>query len=116
MHEGSIVKSLFEQAAQVKARENLLMVNKITIEAGEMHQLVAEVMQMYFQLMRKEYPGFEEAELEIISREVKLKCLDCGAVNKIDSPLFICPVCYSSRTEIISGNELHIQTMEGLKD
>jgi Zn finger protein HypA/HybF involved in hydrogenase expression len=48
-------------------------------------------------------------------KDVKVKCKKCNETFMIEDPIFICPKCESFDTEIIQGNELHIQTMEGMK-
>ena len=63
MHEGSIVKSLFDIANKIKEDENLVEIHKIKVIVGKFHQIVDEVMFMYFDLMKKEYKDFENAEL-----------------------------------------------------
>ncbi|MCK4312773.1 MAG: hydrogenase maturation nickel metallochaperone HypA, partial [Candidatus Cloacimonetes bacterium] len=74
-----------------------------------------EVFQMYFDLMKKEYKGFENAELIMEEKDVMVKCKKCNETFLIEDPIFICPNCESFDTEIIQGNELHIESMEGMK-
>ena len=115
MHEGAIVRSLFDIAAEIKIREQLEKVTKIKVIIGRFHMIVDEVMQMHFDLMKKDTPGFEDAVLEMEEKEVRILCKKCGAEKILDEPFFICPVCASIDTELISGKELHIATIEGLR-
>ena len=115
MHEGSIVKSLFDIANKIKEDENLVEIHKIKVIVGKFQQIVDEVMFMYFDLMKKEYKGFENAELIHEERDVKIKCKNCNQTFLIEEPIFICPNCESFDTEIVESDELHIATIEGEK-
>ena len=115
MHEGAIVKSLFDIAFQIKKDEELTKVTKIKIVVGKFHQIVDEVMIMHFDLMKKEYSGFKDAELEMIEKEVIVECSECGEISNLTEPIFYCLKCSSPDTKIISGNELYIENIEGYK-
>ncbi|MFC1887626.1 hydrogenase maturation nickel metallochaperone HypA [Candidatus Cloacimonadota bacterium] len=116
MHEGAIVRSLFEIAEKIKQDEDLVKITKIKIVVGKFHQIVDEVMQMNFNIQKQEFAGFETAELEIIEKEVAVKCKNCGEISKLTEPVFYCIKCSSPDTEFISGNELYIENMEGFTD
>jgi Zn finger protein HypA/HybF involved in hydrogenase expression len=80
-----------------------------------MHQIVEEIMIMYFDFMKKEYEGFENSALKIEEINIKIECHNCQKISAINEPVFICPFCGSANTEIIAGNELHIASVEGFK-
>ncbi len=115
MHEGAIIRSLFEMATKIKTEEKLDKIETITVIAGKFHQIVSEVMFMQFNLMKQEFSGFEKAKLIFQEKEIKVRCEDCGHIFQIDSPVFLCPNCNSLNTEIISGKELHIAKIEGIR-
>jgi hydrogenase nickel incorporation protein HypA/HybF len=115
MHEGAIVSSLFEVAEQSRKDANLKEILKVKITVGKFHQIVEEVMQMHFDIMKKDLPRFENAILEMEEKDVKIKCSTCGRIFTINEPIFICPDCESLETEMIQGKELHIATMEGME-
>ena len=116
MHEGAIVHSLFEIAKEIKEKEKLITINEVNIIVGKFHQIVEEVMLMHFDLMKAEYDGFENAKLIMKEIEVKIKCNNCEKESVIDEPIFFCEKCESFDTELISGKELHIETIEGVKE
>ncbi|MBN2460605.1 MAG: hydrogenase maturation nickel metallochaperone HypA, partial [Candidatus Cloacimonetes bacterium] len=88
----------------------------IKVKIGKFHQIVPEVMQTYFKLMKKEYPGFNEAELILEEIDLKLRCKKCQHSYLLQEPLFICDQCGSWETELISGDELYIETIEGWQE
>lgn len=113
MHEGAIVRSLLQIAEKSKEEAGLDTVSIIRIAVGRLHHIIEEVMQAHFVHMKQEIAGFENASLVTESREIVLKCDNCGNTITIDSPIFICSDCGSSSTGIISGDELHIISIEG---
>ena len=113
MHEGAIVQSIFDSAKEIKKKENLENITTIKIVVGEYHQIVNEVMFTYFDIMKLEYDGFENAKLEIENIKVEVHCASCGKSFVINDPIMICPYCQSFETKLISGKELYIKTITG---
>jgi len=116
MHEGAIIHSLLEIAKDIRLEENLKEITEVKIVVGKFHQIVEEVMITNFKFMKTEYEGFEKAILKMTEKEVNVRCKDCQHEFTIDEPIFMCPKCDSFETELISGKELYIETMEGIKD
>jgi len=116
MHEGAIVHSLLEIAKDIRIKEDLKEITEVKIIVGKFHQIVEEVMMANFDFMKTEYDGFDNAELIMTEKEVSIKCVDCQHEFTIDEPIFMCPKCDSFNTELISGKELYIETMEGMKE
>ncbi|MCF7859381.1 MAG: hydrogenase maturation nickel metallochaperone HypA [Candidatus Cloacimonetes bacterium] len=115
MHEGAIVHSLLESAKEIRIKEKLKEITEIKIVVGRFHQIIKEVMLTNFEYMKTEYNGFENAVLNMTEEDVKVKCNYCGHEFSIDEPIFMCPQCDSFETELITGKELYIATMEGTK-
>ena len=115
MHEGAIVHSLFEIAKEIKEKEKIIEIIELKIIVGKFHQIVEEVMMMHFDLMKAEYKGFENAVLKMKEIDVKIKCKNCGQESILNEPIFFCSNCESFDTELISGKELHIETIEGMR-
>jgi hydrogenase nickel incorporation protein HypA/HybF len=113
MHEGAIVNSLLQIAERSKEEAGLATVSTVRIAVGRLHHIVDEVMQAHFDIMKQNIAGFENASLVTETREIKLKCDNCGKTITIDEPVFSCKACGCLSTRIISGDELHIITIEG---
>ncbi|MDP8204730.1 MAG: hydrogenase maturation nickel metallochaperone HypA [Candidatus Tenebribacter mawsonii] len=116
MHEGAIVHSLLEIAKDIRIKEELNEITEVKIVVGKFHQIVEEVMIANFDFMKTEYSGFDNAILLMTEKEVSVKCEDCKHEFTIDEPIFMCPKCDSFNTELISGKELYIETIEGMKE
>ena len=113
MHEGVIVKSLFDIAEKSRREACLQEIETVKVVIGKFHQIVEEVLRMYFDLMKKDLPGFEKAVLEIEERELKIKCKKCQEVILLKEADFSCPSCRSIDIEVIQGNELYIESLKG---
>jgi len=116
MHEGAIVHSLMEIAKEIRIKEDLKEILEVKIVVGKFHQIVEEVMITNFDFMKTEYEGFENAVLLMTEKNVSVKCEDCQHEFTIDEPIFMFPKFDSFKTELISGKELYIETIEGMKD
>ncbi|MCF7920538.1 MAG: hydrogenase maturation nickel metallochaperone HypA [Candidatus Cloacimonetes bacterium] len=113
MHEGAIIRSLLDVAHQVQLKENLTTVTKLIIVVGKMHQIIPQVLITNFDYMKTEYPGMENALLEMQETDVQIRCRDCQKLISLETPDFHCPACGSTQTEVVSGNELYIDSLEG---
>jgi hydrogenase nickel incorporation protein HypA/HybF len=112
MHETSMINSLLNIAQKVKTKNNLINITKITITVGEMHQIIPEVMQDSFNILKTEFTGFASSQLIINQTPVKIQCQKCQKIITLSQPDFRCPHCQSTSTQIISGKELYIETLE----
>ncbi len=113
MHEGAIVRSLFNIVESYRSKAELKEVHKVKAVIGELHQVVDEFMSMYFDFMKAEIEGFENAVLEIEKRYPVLRCDNCKETDILKEAVFTCSKCNSGRTEIIQGNELYVDSIEG---
>jgi len=116
MHEASIAQSLVEKTLEIAEKNDLIKVNKIKLEIGKLHHIIPEVLENYFNLLKKEYGMLSSTKLSIKWLDIKLKCKTCKSETIINEPFFLCPKCNSPKTEILTGNELHLMRVEGEKD
>ncbi len=116
MHEGSIARSILDTAKEIAEKEDMRRVKRVKVAIGKMHSVVPEVLLNLFNIMKKYYPGLEDASLDIEEKEVKIRCKRCGSVSILDSPFFICEACGSGETEVLEGDEMLILSIEGEKE
>jgi hydrogenase nickel incorporation protein HypA/HybF len=108
MHELSIVQSMMkivEKAAKGKE------VTRLVVKIGKMSGIEPHFLKESFDFF-KEGTVCENAEMEIIETNIKVKCYGCGNESFIEGFDFHCPVCGSEKTKIISGEEMHIEYIE----
>ena len=116
MHEASIVRAIFESSDEIRKNEGIDRVTRVRIVVGGMHHLVPQVMRHYFDLMRLEWEGFNNAELDMKIVPVQVKCRKCGWSGEVEPPIFICEACGSFETDMTQGKDLFIETIQGETD
>ncbi|MBM4399277.1 MAG: hydrogenase maturation nickel metallochaperone HypA [Candidatus Cloacimonetes bacterium] len=116
MHEGAIAQSLLNLANLNFHRSGLKKITRVKVVIGKLHNVIDEVLVMHFDLLKRDMNGFREAILEIEKKEVVIKCMQCGMEKTLNEVDFTCSSCESTSTEVTSGNELHIECIEGTED
>jgi len=108
MHELSIVQSMMKIIEDyAKDKE----VTKVVVKIGKMSGIEPYFLKESFDFF-KENTICNNAELEIIECDIKIKCKECGVISIVNDFDFSCPKCKSLKTEIISGEEMHIEYIE----
>jgi len=80
--------------------------------AGKMRAIIPESLQFSFDVMKRDKPFLIDAELKISEIPIKIRCKNCKAKHTLDEPVFRCETCSSMEIEIISGDELYIDSIE----
>ncbi len=111
MHELSIATNLIQLIEQEQRRHGFEHVARINLKVGHFSSVVPEALQMAFEIASKGTVA-EDAELVIEDVPLVLKCNKCGKEFQAEPFLFVCPECNSSDVEILTGNELHIESIE----
>lgn len=103
----SIVEIVEESAAQ----HTVTRVRRITLTVGELADVVEESLRFCFEAMT---PGtiMEGAELVWQDVEAKSHCAMCGAEFRPDPLDFTCPECQNPFTEMVTGKEFAIASIE----
>lgn len=76
-----------------------------------MRQVVPSALAFSFQLVAQGTP-VEAAELDIDEVSVTGLCNDCGAESRQDSFPLQCATCESFDLEILTGEELYVESLE----
>ncbi len=117
MHEGAIAESILNSVLETAKNENLKNICKVSLIIGKMHHIVDEVLITYYDHLKMEHKNLEKSFLFINEKEIKIECSDCKAVSIIDAaPIFFCSECQSFSTKMIQGEELLIESIEGLEE
>jgi len=112
MHELAIAQNLSAIVLEVAVKENLSRVAKVNITFGQMVQIVPDIFEFAFrESVRDSIASNAELNLEIVP--VKMKCRQCGNDFQVKENNFACCNCSSTDLEIVHGNELFINSIEG---
>lgn len=112
MHEVSIMQSAMKIVLEKAKENNLKEIRKICIKIGELSGVMPSALTFAFNGVSKETIA-EGAEFIIEKVDATARCEDCNIVFKIDHFNKLCPSCNKFCTNILSGYELYINTIEG---
>jgi hydrogenase nickel incorporation protein HypA/HybF len=112
MHELPIVDKIIEVVCEkLEEMDENRAVTSVRLKVGKMSSAVPDCLSFYFEFLRRGTP-LEHASLDIEEVPVRAKCQPCGEEFQVDGPVFFCPVCDSSRIEIVRGRELSVDSVE----
>ena len=112
MHEVSIIQSVVEIVTNKAIENKFTKVNKVSLKIGELSGVMPESLNFAFKscIMDKMLEG---STLEIEKVKAVAECSDCMQEFPIDHFNKLCPRCNKFSSNIISGYELYINTIEG---
>lgn len=112
MHELAIAQNLLKIVCDSAEENSLVKVNKISIIAGELNSIVADSLEFGF-LVSAEDTVADKAKIEYNEIPALIKCGNCGEVFQWNEHGYTCPKCFDEPGEMIQGNELYIDYIEG---
>lgn len=112
MHEVSIMESTLRIVKEKAEENNLKNVSKITLKIGELSGVMSDSLIFAFNSLSKGTIA-EGAEFLIEKVDATAMCDECGITFKIDHFNKLCPECNKFSTDILSGYELYVNTIEG---
>jgi hydrogenase nickel incorporation protein HypA/HybF len=111
MHEYFIVQNILKTVEDVLRDYPGKKVTKAVLLIGKFSGVEPDLLKTALDFFKKDSP-LEEAEIIIELEDLKIKCLDCGKETMKERWDIICPFCKSFNTQIISGEEMFLKTLE----
>jgi hydrogenase nickel incorporation protein HypA/HybF len=108
MHELSVSSAIVETVERHAAGRKVTVV---TVRLGKLRQVVPETLAFYWGFVAQG-TVCEGARLEQEIVEARLRCGACAIEWSLDEPDFRCPRCAGAGVEIVSGNELEVESIE----
>ena len=112
MHEMGLVQNIFNIVLRTAEQNRIAKVLRINIRAGQLRAIVPEQLQFCFEILSKESPIVEGAELVIETVPIKGKCKSCGQEFAVEEYRFVCPACEQEDIEVLQGMELLVSNIE----
>jgi len=113
MHELGVVFKVIDLVEEVAVENKLSHIHSVTIELGE----VSTVIDSYLQNCWKWAVGREELTKDAILVVEQIpalnECMDCGGVFGTVEYGKKCPICESTNTFLLQGNEFNVKEIEG---
>ncbi len=112
MHEWTIADNLVRLVEEAARKESLTGVSEVYVRVGALRQVIPQTLKTAFARLVGE-TEFAGAELKIEEVPLAVKCRRCGSEKAGDDLAFTCGGCGGTDLEIISGDELLLDSMEG---
>jgi hydrogenase nickel incorporation protein HypA/HybF len=111
MHELSVCQAMLAQVEEIAAREGADSVATIVIRIGPLSGVVPDLLQQAFTIARA---GTLAAEAELVTevQPIRIRCLACDAETDAEPNRLLCSACGGYRTQVISGDELLLASVE----
>jgi hydrogenase nickel incorporation protein HypA/HybF len=111
MHELSICQSLIDQLDEIARRESAVRITSLLLRVGPLSGVVPELIADAFPIAAAGTAG-EGAALNVETGGVRVRCRSCGAETDAEPNRLVCGTCGDFRTELISGDELLLVSVE----
>jgi hydrogenase nickel incorporation protein HypA/HybF len=111
MHELSICLSLLDQVKAIAAEHEARGVALIRLRIGPLSGVEPQLLANAYPLAAAGTIA-EHARLEIDSAAIRVRCRTCGAESEASPNRLLCADCGSYQTELISGDEMLLASLE----
>ncbi len=108
MHELSISSAIVDTAVRHAAGRR---VSSVTVRIGHLRQAMPDSLEFYFGICARE-TVVDGAVLELEIVPGRLLCRACGHEWRVEMTAFRCPQCASGDVEVLSGEELEVESIE----
>ena len=113
MHETSLIEFTLNAVENKALAMGIDKVTSIHLVIGELRGALPDLMDRAFTFLTDKRPLFHGCSLDIKTVPAVLSCRKCGKTYKADHLYKItCPDCGSPEYDIVSGNELFIDSFD----
>ena len=111
MHELAVAQALVEQVDAVIEQHHASSATAIRVRIGPLAGVVPELLATAFPLAAAG-SRMEHAQLEFIHAPIQVRCRTCGAETEAAMNRLTCGACGDWHTQILSGDELLLESVE----
>ena len=111
MHELAVAQALVEQVEAVINQHGATQASLIRVRIGPLAGVVPELLASAFPLAAAG-SRMEHAELEFAVAPLKVRCQTCGLETEAAMNRLLCGACGDWHTQLISGDELLLESVE----
>jgi hydrogenase nickel incorporation protein HypA/HybF len=111
MHELAVCQELMRQVATLAQERLAERVTSIVVRVGPLSGVESSLLASAFQIARAGTVA-ADARLLVETAPVRVHCSMCGAVTEAAANRLLCSACDSWRTEVASGDELLLVSVE----
>ncbi|MBR9981282.1 MAG: hydrogenase maturation nickel metallochaperone HypA [Desulfatitalea sp.] len=112
MHEMGIAMEILDIVqASIPADMADVRVQRVNLKVGRLSAVIPDSLRFCFGVAADKTAA-AGAALVIEEIDVAARCNDCHHEWTVETPVFLCPACNSGNTEMLSGRELEIVSIE----
>jgi hydrogenase nickel incorporation protein HypA/HybF len=111
MHEVSVIEEIVETVLVESAKYPDSTVESVSLKIGKLRQFVPEIMKFCYEVATKD-TGLENSQLFLEEIPVRIYCRYCNMTITLEEYDFHCPDCNATNVEVISGNELILESIK----
>ena len=111
MHELAVAQALVEQVDAVIDQHGATLASQIRVRIGPLAGVVPELLASAFPLAAAG-SRMQHAELEFTLTPIQVHCQTCGAETEAAMSRLLCGACGDWHTQVISGDELLLESVE----
>ncbi|MEW6025612.1 MAG: hydrogenase maturation nickel metallochaperone HypA [Pseudomonadota bacterium] len=111
MHELAVAQALVEQVDGVIRQHHASSATRIRLRIGPLAGVVPELLASAFPLAAAGH-AMEHATLDLVAAPITVRCQSCGEVTEAAMNRLVCGACGNWHTQLISGDELLLESVE----
>jgi hydrogenase nickel incorporation protein HypA/HybF len=111
VHELAVAQALVEQVDGVIRQHHAVSASLIRVRIGPLAGVVPELLASAFPLAAAGRL-MEHATLDLVAAPIKVRCQTCGAETEAALNRLVCGACGDWHTQVISGDELLLESVE----
>ena len=115
MHEFAVCQDMLHQIESIAAEQQAAAVDMVTVRIGPLSGIEAHLLTQAFPLAAAGTIA-EKAELIVEALPIKVKCQSCGAETEAKPNRLVCGQCGDYHTQLLSGDEMLLASLELLKE
>lgn len=108
MHELSLTQNIIKLVLKNAGEKRVVRVNLLM---GQFSDEREDSIRFYWEDFAKNTPA-QGAELYFARADAEMKCLDCGEVFHPAEELSSCPRCYRHRLQLLSGDDVKLDSID----
>lgn len=116
MHEFSLMENILSAVLSKAEEQGLKRVQRIGIQVGELSGAMPDALQFAFDVLQKQSPLLQSAQLDIQIIPAKVRCSLCQQEYRPDQRIALCPACHLPSGKLVQGEELTIDYLDGERE
>lgn len=111
MHELAVTQNILDLASENAHKSGADKVTSVNLVIGQLSSIVDDSVQFYWEMI-SENTICAGSSLIFNRIPAMFRCMDCSHEYHLDQILSPCPKCGGARTEIITGEEFYLDSIE----